>query len=374
MRPERKQKNPAKSHRLTRLSAATLTAALAAGLAPELGYPTNDATAAARQPAKELVVKPNSRKSPEKLIDRRISMGVHFNCLPMSLEQRQLVYRSLEDNHIGWARINLNWNDLEPNAKGSHDAKILESLDDCIVRAKDNNVRPLIVFQGSPGWANGGKDWTNPPNDPADYADALSFLAKRYKGVVKGWEIWNEPNLDDRFWRGSPQQMAELMKTAYPAVKEADPKVYVLMPGIILNKPNYLTYLKELYEAGASNYFDILSIHGYLPSRQINDGLRAMIKMSETSGDTRKPKRKPVWFTEFAKPVSGYTTEEDQARYATETVELISKNPEVKAAFWFQAMDAGSGDPWEKGVAAIDSNGRPRPVLAALGKAASGTK
>ncbi|MBI1952112.1 cellulase family glycosylhydrolase [Candidatus Saccharibacteria bacterium] len=370
MRPEQKQKKYTKSHRLTKLSAATLVAALAAGLAPELGYPTNDTTAAARQPAKELVVKPNSRKSPEKLIDRRIGIGVHFNCVPMNLEERQLVYRSLEDNHIGWARINLNWNDLEPNTKGSWDTKILDSLDDCIIRAKDNNVRPLIVFQGSPGWANGGKDWTNPPNDSADYANALSFLAKRYKGIVKGWEIWNEPNLDDKFWRGSPQQMVELMKAAYPAVKEADPKAYVLMPGIVLNKPNYLTYLKELYEAGASNYFDILSIHGYLPSRQINDGLQAMIKTSEASGDTKKP----VWLTEFAVPVSGYTTEEDQAKYAAEVLKLISANLRVKAAFWFQAKDAGSGDGWEKGVAAINSDGRPRPVLAALGKAASGTK
>jgi hypothetical protein len=54
-------------------------------------------------------------------------------------------------------------------------------------------IQVLLLVQGAPGWANGGKPWNFPPSSPAAYADFITAAAKRYP-QVKRWMIWGEPN------------------------------------------------------------------------------------------------------------------------------------------------------------------------------------
>ena len=62
-----------------------------------------------------------------------------------------------------------------------------------------------------------------PPSNLQDYADFVSALATRYRGRIQIYQVWNEPNLA-REWAGnppSPQQYTQLLKIAYPAIKQA---------------------------------------------------------------------------------------------------------------------------------------------------------
>lgn len=322
---------------------------------------------------RQKITYPNKDHGLEKVRSHRIGIGLHFNCLPMSSDRRLRAFEAMRDNKIGWARINLNWNDLEP-VQGVRDPDVMADLDDCIGQANRSSIRPLVVFQGSPEWANGGKDWNTPPINPDDYASALGYLAERYKGTVKAWEIWNEPNFDS-FWTGTPQQMTGLMKAAYPAVKKADPRAYVLLPGLAQNDAGYL---KELYKSGAKDYFDVVSTHVYTrvppqtPYKKAGNvsiaGVQGVINIMKQFGDTKKP----VWLTEFGWPVSRSLNEEGQAVLIEQAIKLLQTIKEVKAAFYFQVEDAGSGDTWEKSVALIDEDKHIRPGLQVLGRAALG--
>lgn len=313
----------------------------------------------------------------ERVKERKMGSGVHFNCLSLSYEQRAVVFEDLRKNNIGWVRMNLNWNDLEPDA-GTYDEKTLANLDDCVAQASRSTVKPLIVFQGSPVWANGGQNWSTPPINPTDYARAISFLAERYngrdktRGEVRAWEIWNEPN-NGRFWRGTAEQMAELTRQAYPAIKKANPKAYVLLPGMAQNNGDYLD---RLITAGAK--FDIVSTHFYpdvssgdpnMAIQKIGPELDYIVKVIKNHG-----LKSPVWVTEFGIPRSNNISSEQQAALARTMIKIMQRFPRITFASWFQAQPSGASDNWEESLGSINKNGDPWPVLGVIGGLSTGFK
>lgn len=309
----------------------------------------------------------------EKATERSLGSGVHFNCLSLSHENRAIVFEDLKSVNIGWVRINLNWNDIEPTASGVYDEKVLANLDDCIAQATANSIRPLVVFQGSPRWANGGKEWNSPPTDAADYARIAEFLAERYnghdknRGEVKAWEIWNETNYSN-FWAGSTEQIAELTRQAYAAIKSANPKAYVVLPGVAQNDSKYLD---GLLSAGAK--FDILSTHFY-PNMSLGNSSQSIQRIDEELQDLMKVIKKhnvkaPVWITEFGIARNNGIDPEMQAALTKRIIGLIRKYPNIKNAFWWQAMPSESSDSWEESLGAIDrKTGKSWPVLNEIGK------
>ena len=136
------------------------------------------------------------------------------------------------------------------------------------------------------------------PHNPDILADVLEKMASRYKGKIKYWEMVNEPN-HLSFWGGlkpNPQEYAELIKKIYPAIKRGDPNTTAVFGGLA-GVP--LSYLEEVFKAGATNCFDIMNVHPYewrgIPEdslfKKIN-GLRALMKKYGV-GD------KKIWFSEI---------------------------------------------------------------------------
>jgi hypothetical protein len=75
------------------------------------------------------------------------------------------------------------------------------------------------------------KDFTHPPSDPAAWARASVGIVRHYnagwaggrKNAVKYWEIWNEPDLDERMWSGTFEQYMDLYERTATAIKAFDP-------------------------------------------------------------------------------------------------------------------------------------------------------
>jgi hypothetical protein len=125
-------------------------------------------------------------------------------------------------------------------------------------------------------------DWARPPDTPLTYLDADAYddfaafaaaFAARYQGQVDYLIIGNEPNLSYE-WGYRPAtavDYVELLKTVYPAVKAANPEIKILAGALAPTlEPegspwglNDLTYLQQLYTAGAAPYFDGLAVHAY---------------------------------------------------------------------------------------------------------------
>ena len=74
---------------------------------------------------------------------------------------------------------------------------------------------------------------------------------------MDAWEIWNEED-STAWWTGTPAQFAGLLRTAYAAIKSADANATVLLGGLTGND---VTYLDELYAAGARGSFDAVAVH-----------------------------------------------------------------------------------------------------------------
>lgn len=125
-------------------------------------------------------------------------------------------------------------------------------------------------------------DWARPDDTPLNYLDQESYddlaffaseFARRYDETVSHIIIWNEPNLSYE-WGYRPttaQDYVDLLKVVYPAIKAVSPETKVLAGALAptLEPPGSqwgtsdLTYLKQMYEAGASEYFDGLAVHAY---------------------------------------------------------------------------------------------------------------
>src|SRR5690606_18122555 len=113
--------------------------------------------------------------------------------------------------------------------------------------------------------------------DYQDFAEYVRAVVDRYRGRVRYYQLWNEPNLTDE-WRSdqpvSPERYTELLKTAAIAAREADPSVVIVagalaatidLDGTQAPGRNFsdLLFFQRMYDAGAAPYFDVVAVQGY---------------------------------------------------------------------------------------------------------------
>ncbi len=288
----------------------------------------------------------------------RSDAGVHYDCLTDSPDRRAVVFDRLAEAHVGWVRINVNWRGLEPVSRGDWDPEVLDALDDCIDKAVAHGIRPDLTLTGDPEWAKSGADFRSPPSNLADYAAAIGFLAKRYRGRVRAWEIWNEENTT-RFWTGTAADYTTLLRAAYPAVKAADPDALVVFGSTLGNDTKWI---QAAYAAGAKGFFDVMATHPYPPDHLST--VAAVRAAMDENGDGRKP----IWFTEIGWAAPLRMTLTEQARRLTDLFAYARKDlPYVKVVIWFQALAASPGaSPWEHDLELLNDDLSPRPAYETL--------
>jgi hypothetical protein len=193
---------------------------------------------------------------------------------------------------------NVTWAELEPEP-GRRDWR---NLDRIVASVRGARVDLLLPLQGTPRWAASeprrvgayGMGANTAPADLADWSAYVRAVARRYKGVVGAYEIWNEPNLA-RFFSGTPQQMAALTKTAALAIREVDPDAKVVCAGITGSYG--LRWLSDYLAAGANEYCDVIAYHFYVhhgtPEKMV-PVIASVRKLLREAGTADKP----IWNTE----------------------------------------------------------------------------
>ena len=175
---------------------------------------------------------------------------------------------------FSWVKQNFGWRDIE-TVKGQFD---WGRPDRIVLSTNDAGMDMVVRLDFAPDWAAPGchsddpsKDLIQgPPKDLRDYANFVRAVATRYKGRIRAYEIWNEPNLA-REWCGKPpsgKEYVQLLKLAYETIKAADPTAWIISAGLSpttrndnVARPDAL-FLQEMYDAGTSKYFDLLGVHG----------------------------------------------------------------------------------------------------------------
>ncbi|MEA2575831.1 MAG: polysaccharide biosynthesis protein PslG, partial [Chloroflexia bacterium] len=193
------------------------------------------------------------------------------------------VLRTLDMVQAGgfkWIRQVFPWNDIEISGKGNftdtrHPEQVRsswEKYDFIVDEAAKRDINIIARLDSPPWWARFPGDdlekyQKGPPAKDSDYADFARAVAARYKGKVKYFQVWNEPNLEGE-WGGyaiDPEWYTRLLKAAYVAIKEANPDAVVISAALApttensLRNLNDVLFLEGMYQAGAKPYFDIFS-------------------------------------------------------------------------------------------------------------------
>lgn len=274
--------------------------------------------------------------------------NIQFEADPAKVTRTLELARGLGARYV---RLQMPWDDVEIHAKGDfedrrnpqHIRSAWEKYDFIMGQAQRMGLEPIVRIDRAPDWARpralASELWragvarnpnsTGPPDRYADYADFVGAAAARYRGTVRFFQIWNEPNLAYEWsWQPpDPAGFVALLRAASQAIKRANPAAVVLFPslaptdGLDASAPlTDLEYLDRVYRAGGRDAFDILSAqayglgqppdeHRYIRLRRPADWswrqpvdtridvsrLPLLREVMERNGDADKP----VWISEF---------------------------------------------------------------------------
>lgn len=169
--------------------------------------------------------------------------------------------------HFNWIKHQIEWKEFEP-AKGQYR---WEAINGVVDAAHEAGLNVLLSVVKAPDWARGGHtEEDGPPADNSDYGDFMGAMAQRYCGRVQAYEIWNEQNLKREWNTGRPlsaSEYVELLHVAHDRIKAACPSAIVVSGGptpvgyTSATAIDDFDYLRQMYQAGLSNYCDAVGIH-----------------------------------------------------------------------------------------------------------------
>ncbi len=135
------------------------------------------------------------------------------------------------------------------------------------------NVRGMKVFlhvNSMPVWLDSRGRWYGPTGTTGQkWAALFAQLTDRFGTSVAGYEVWNEPNLDDYWKQGqNPAEYADLLKSVWTAVKPSQPNVKIIAGALSNNDLGWMRQLSSALKAIGGNaqnryYYDVIGIHPY---------------------------------------------------------------------------------------------------------------
>ena len=128
---------------------------------------------------------------------------------------------------------------------------------------------------------------------PADYAlwdQLMTKLASDFREDIKVWEIWNEPNLINRYWTGTIDDFAILVHHTAAALRQGNPTTRIAGPGLCGFALGGQAFADRLFKLGMGKDLDILTVHYTDDSPSAIDGWEALMKKHNLT--------LPLWNTE----------------------------------------------------------------------------
>lgn len=162
---------------------------------------------------------------------------------------------------IGWVRIDFIWPWVEP-AQDQFDWRV---YDDLVAAARARGLAIYATLAYSPTWATDGPPATGVPRNVADWTDVCVRAAERYRGKIRVWGLWNEPN-QDNFWAGSRNDYVEkILKPGSTAIRSADSAALIAGPDLAhltSGDSDWYVWLREILQK-ASDRLDVVAHHIY---------------------------------------------------------------------------------------------------------------
>lgn len=226
-------------------------------------------------------------------------------------EEMVFLLDRLQEAGVGWVRIDFLWSWVQPEP-GVWDWSVYDAL---VAAAEARGIEIYASIGETPFWATSGVPRFSPPDDPALWEEFCSRAGSRYRGRIRYWGLWNEPNLP-KFWTGSRQQYIDIiLKRGADALHAANPAAQVGGPDLAhltAGNADWYDWLRDVLRQ-AGDRLDFVTHHTYdddgprditdrldgstvFANRPdlwdvVNPSLREVLKNAGWSG-------KPVWLTE----------------------------------------------------------------------------
>jgi len=235
------------------------------------------------------------------------------------------------------------------------------------------NQEPIVCIVNTPAWAS-------PDDQPThlfpyrtellpEFGDFCTDLARRTKGKVKYFQLWNEQNgCGWYFFEGfnRADEYLPVLKVCYEALKKGNPACILSMGSLDDAEGNAPIFIRKTYEEQKKQnvsgpLFDVISDHPYSDTPQIMraklDALRTLLK-ANGDGD------KPFWLTEYGWH-TGNTPLPEQASRLAAVLEAFTQPSwnDVQAAVYLCIADF---EGQATGFGLVDTNLRPRPAFYAF--------
>ncbi|KQR97909.1 hypothetical protein ASG12_12850 [Williamsia sp. Leaf354] len=328
-----------------------------------------------------VLIAPSDRvsSSPIAVDESRTTQGIALSTAPYfdPAEQTRGSYDLAARTGLNSIRLPIQWGLIQPDNESTFDWTVTDRIVDDAVRAK---VKILATLSSTPAWAAapGGDGPYVRPRDPGQFAAFAGTVARRYKGKIADYEIWNEPNAS-MFYGPQPDPVTytALLTASYRAIKTVDRSLVVVAGGLgpVIDSAstiNPVKFLGAMYAAGAAGNFDALSFHPYKYDLSLADGWRlpnspgrqlsGLRQLMIANGDERKK----IWATEFGIPTVD-VSEAEQARRIPEFIQKWIELPYVGPVFYYTDRDRATGDgDTENNFGLERSDGTPKPVVATL--------
>ncbi len=243
--------------------------------------------------------------------------------------------QTLGETNPGWAREEFQWSlvtDKRRDATYNWDMldRVINSL-----HSRGINIIGLLNDDPAAGPPRGDQ-----LNGFVNFAEAA---ATRYKGKVRHWEIWNEPE-NPLYWGGRPNvsEYTRMLIAVSERIRSVDPNAKILSAGIV---PTNFNFIRGIHANGGWGAFDILAIHPYVDpftpeTGQIGDGGDlAKVQMLNVQFGA-----KPIWATEYgwstgpADRTPNAVTADTQAAYLIRGAALL-RAAGVEKVIWYKFKD-----------------------------------
>ena len=338
---------------------------------------------------------------PENAMPGRLLVGFQDDASFRWAPDRATALDAARDANASVIRTLVTWKDAATsrpaNARDSFDpAYHFDDLDDLVRSSQQRGIELLLSIWGTPEWANGEQTPNHAPTDAQDLADFAYALADRYSGrhagypAVRLYTAWNEPNLeqflspqfDDAGESVSPGLYADIARSVYDGVKEANPDALVAIGetsprgqdrpsrGAVQDSHSPARFARLVSELRPTLRFDAWAQHPYPPRPSVAPARsvrwpRVALGNLELFGESLDSwfgrERTPIWITEYGHetvPDPAGISLDTQARYAEEALTLASGNSRVRVLVWFTLVDRVT-EPWQSGLIATDGTAKP---------------
>ncbi|WP_240022826.1 cellulase family glycosylhydrolase [Serratia marcescens] len=260
----------------------------------------------------------------------------------------------------------------------------INRVDTSFLISKENyGMNPIAVLAyGNDLYDKGG--YASNDEAIAAYANYAYWTAKRFKGKVKYYEIWNEWMSGTGTHNKSPtpppvQIYFKLIQQASIAIKRANPDAIVIAGSFNPLVSYGQKWSNDLIKLGMLNYIDGISIHPYSfksTDKSLNTPDGNIEKIDEYQAELKRlaGKEVPIYITEIGVPTStgkfGYS-EDYVAQYIVKYTLLAKSRGYIKGVWWYDLSDDGDNSKnIEHRFGLLNKNESKKPAMESYGKIA----